>query len=153
MDLKVRHLNYILLLAALLLGLLAAAPATAAVVYVEGVVSAAPDGDCVLVRDHEGKVYVLEGAGWEGVIANDYVRFEGRYVPVSRCGITTGFEVAEVATVWSDDAHTKVYFTHDHDGRFRDWVQRHRRSAWEKWDRERREPHHGEEHHEAPPPR
>lgn len=150
MDIKKRHLTYILLSAAIVLGFLAVPPAIAAV-YVDGYVSAGPDGDCVLVKDHEGKVYVLEGSGWQGVIGNDHVRLEGRFIPASRCGVQNGFEVTDVATVWTDDAHSKIYYNHERDGRFRDWVQRHRRSEWEKWDRERRE-HHGEEHHEAPPP-
>lgn len=156
MDLDKRHLTYILLFAALVLGFLAVQPAMAAI-YVDGYVSASPTGDCVLVKDHEGKVYVLEGSGWQGVIGNDHVRLEGRFIPESRCGVQNGFEVSDVATVWTGDEHSKVYYSHERDGRFRDWVQRHRRSEWEKWDRERREhhgeEHHGEEHHEPPPPR
>jgi hypothetical protein len=157
MDLSKRHLTYILLLGALVLGFLAAAPAVAAV-YVDGYVSASPDGNCVLVRDHEGKVYVLEGGGWQGVIGNDHVRLEGRFIPERRCGVRNGFEVSNVATVWSDDAHGQVYYSHERDGRFRDWAQSHRRDQWEKWDRERRQHHdrggeHHEEHHEPPPPR
>jgi hypothetical protein len=152
MDVSKRKLTYILLLAALVLGLLAAAPAVAAV-YVDGYVSTSPDGGCVLVRSHEGRVYVLEGSGWQGVIGNDHVRLAGRFVPVNRCGIRNGFEVVDVATVWRDDAHRQVYYNHGRDGHFRDWAQSHRRAELEKWDRDRREHHDRGEHREPPPSR
>ena len=156
MDLSKRRLIYTLLFAAMVCGFLAAAPAVAAV-YVDGYVSTSPDGNCVLVRSHEGRVYVLEGGGWQGVIGNDHVRLEGRFVPVNRCGIRNGFEVVDVASVWRGDAHRQVYYSHDRDGRFRDWAQQHRRSEWDRWDRERRDHRdhgeHHEEHREPPPPR
>jgi hypothetical protein len=155
MNLK-RRLAHPLLLGVLVLGFVAAAPAAAAV-YIEGYVSASPDGNCVLVRSHEGRMYVLEGTGWQGVIGNDRVRLEGRFVPESRCGVRDGFEVSDVSTIWSDDAHREITYSRERDGRFRDWAQRHRQEARDKWDRmrhhdERGEEHH-EEHHEPPPPR
>lgn len=154
MNFKQRLLTPTLLAVALVLGFLAAAPAAAAVVYVEGVVSAAPTGDCVLVTDSDGKVYALQGTSWEGIIGNDYVRLEGSYVPVSRCGVTTGFMVTNVGTVWSDNARKVVLYSGEKEGRFRDWARRHREAAWRKWDQERREhrAHERQEEHREPPP-
>lgn len=151
MDFR-RRLANPLLLAALVLAFVAAAPAAA--VYIDGYVTASPNGDCVLVRSHDGRVYALEGPASQGVIGNDHVRLEGRFVPETRCGVRDGFEVSDVATIWSDDAHHVVAYARDRDGRFRDWVRRHREHEWESWDRDRHHgEHHGEEHHEPPPSR
>ena len=66
-----------LMLLALVMGLLAAVPAMAATVSLEGVVTAGNDPGCVMVRDHQGNSFVLEGTGWYGLIGNDYVRLDG----------------------------------------------------------------------------
>ncbi len=146
-----RMLAHPLLLAALMLGFVAAAPAAAAV-YVDGYVAVGPTGDCMLVKDHEGRTYVLEGAGWRGVIGNDHVRLEGRFVPDNRCGVTNGFEVSDVSTIWTDSAHHVIAYDRDRDGRFTGWVQRHRQRESERWDREHHDRDRGE-HHEPPPSR
>jgi hypothetical protein len=143
-----------LLLGALVLGFVAATPAAAAV-YIDGYVSAR-NADCVMLRGHEGRIYVLEGAGWRGVIGNDHVRLEGRFVPENRCGVRDGFEVTGVSTIWTDDAHRVISYDRDRDGRFSEWVQRHRQRESERWDRDHRreQREHGErgERHEPPPP-
>jgi hypothetical protein len=143
MDLKHRTFGPMLLLAALVLGLLAAAPAAAAVVYIEGAVAPGSEPDCVLVKDHEGHTYALEGTGWRGVVGSDYVRLEGTIVPENRCGVTSAFQVADVDTIWRDDAHKVIYYEHTRDGRWADWVRRHREKEWRDWERE---------HHIPPPP-
>jgi len=154
MDVKPRGSVRILLLAAcasLALGFLAAAPAAAA--YVDGYVTTGPSGDCMMVRDHEGRVYVLEGAGWHGVIGNDYVRLEGRIIPTRRCGVERGFAVSDVSGIWTDEGHRVSTYVRDRDGRFRDWVQRHRMDESHRWDKDRHDERRGdEEHHEPPPP-
>jgi hypothetical protein len=137
-----------LLPAALVLGFAAAAPAAAAV-YIDGYVAAGPRADCMMVRSHEGRVYVLAGSGWRGVIGNDHVRLEGRFVPVNRCGVRDGFEVTDVSTIWSDEAHREVSYDRHRDGRFSEWVRHHRHHEGESGDRDRE---HGE-HHEPPPSR
>jgi hypothetical protein len=143
MDLKNRTFGHTLLLAALVLGFLAAVPAAAAVVYIDGYVAPGPEPDCVLVKDHEGHTYALEGTAWRGVIGSDHVRLEGQLVPESRCGVTTAFQVADVDTIWRDDAHKVIYYEHTRDGRWADWVRRHREKEWSQWERE---------HHIPPPP-
>ena len=143
MDLKHRYFGHALLFAALALGFLMAAPAVAAVVYIDGYVAPGPEPDCVLVKDHEGHVYALEGTGWRGVIDNDHVRLEGTIVPESRCGVTSAFQVADVDTIWRDDAHKVVYYEHTKDGRFTSWVRRHRQKEWDEWEAR---------HHIPPPP-
>jgi hypothetical protein len=144
-----------LLLGALVLGFVAATPAAAAV-YIDGYVTAG-HGDCVLVKGHDGRVYVLEGSRWRGVIGNDHVRLEGRFVPENRCGVRDGFEVSDVSTIWTDDAHRVISYDRERDGRFSEWVQRHRQRESERWDRDRREHgdrhERGEEHREPPPSR
>src|SRR5690348_9336789 len=86
MDLNKRTLFRILVFAALAMGILAAAPAFAAQVQLEGVVMGGTEPECVLVRDHQGNSLVLEGTGWYGLVGNDYVRLEGTIVPENRCG-------------------------------------------------------------------
>jgi len=97
----------------------------------------------VLVRDHQGNSFVLEGTGWYGLIGNDYVRLDGTIVPESRCGVTSGIQVANVSTVWSDDAHKVVVYERSTGGRFVDWVRAHRERQWREWE---------EAHHIPPPP-
>lgn len=143
MDFNNRFLTRALVLVALALGVLAAVPAVADVVYVEGLVSPGSDPGCVIVKDHEGNVYALEGTGWYGVLGNDYVRLEGRIIPESRCGVTRGFEVSNVSNIWRDDARKVVVYERTREGRFADWVRRHREREWREWEKE---------HHIPPPP-
>jgi hypothetical protein len=141
MDLEKRTLTRILVLAALAVGLLAA-PALAATAYVEGVVLGGTDPGCVLVRDRQGNAFVLEGAGWYGVVGNDYVRLEGTLVPDTRCGATSGIQVTNVATIWRDDTRKVIIYERSKGGRFADWVRAHREREWREWEKE----------HNIPPP-
>ncbi len=133
----------ILMLAVLALGLLAAVPAMAATVSLEGVVTAGNDPGCVLVRDHQGNSFVLEGTGWYGLIGNDYVRLDGTIVPENRCGVTSGIQVSNVANVWSDESHKVIVYQRSAGGAFLDWVRAHREREWREWE---------EQHHIPPPP-
>jgi hypothetical protein len=142
MDLNKRTLTRILVLAALAMGLLPAVPAQAATVSLEGVVMGGPEPECVLVRDHQGNSFVLEGTGWYGVIGSDYVRLEGTIVPDNRCGVTSGIQVTNVSTLWRDDAH-KVILYERSAGSFMDWVRAHREHEWREWE---------QAHHIPPPP-
>jgi hypothetical protein len=155
MKSRQRLLTPALLVAALALGLLAAAPAAAAFVVIDGTVAAGPSADCVIVTGSDGRTYVLEGTAWQGITPNDVVRLEGRYVPVTRCGISTGFVVSDVATVWRNQDRREMTYSRDRDGRFRDWARRHRDAAVRKWDELRREhrEHERQEHGEPPPSR
>jgi hypothetical protein len=143
MELNQRTLTRILLPAALAAFLLPAVPARAATVYLEGVVTSGPDPDCVLVKDAQGNSFVLEGTGWYGVVGNDYVRLQGTIVPESRCGATSGIQVADVSTIWRDQTHREIVYERSKEGRFADWVRAHRESQWRQWE---------QEHHIPPPP-
>lgn len=142
MDLNKRTLTRILVLAALATGLLPAVPAQAATVSLEGVVMGGPEPECVLVRDHQGNSFVLEGTGWYGVIGNDYVRLDGTIVPDSRCGVTSGIQVTNVSTLWRDEAHKEILYERSA-GSFMDWVRAHREREWREWE---------QAHHIPPPP-
>jgi hypothetical protein len=142
MDLNKRALT-VLTLAVLATGLLAAVPALAATVNVEGVVLAGPDPGCVLVRDSQGNSFVLEGTGWYGVVGNDYVRFEGTIVPETRCGVTSGIQVSNVSTIWRDNTRKVIIYERTKEPRFMDWVRAHREHEWREWE---------EKHHIPPPP-
>src|SRR5437667_3730221 len=111
------------MLATLALGLLAAVPARAATVNLEGVITAGSDPGCVLVQDHQGNSFVLEGTGWYGVVGNDYVRLEGTIVPETRCGVTSGIQVANVSTIWRDNTRKVIIYERSRDASFMDWVR------------------------------
>jgi hypothetical protein len=143
MDLKKRSRRPILLLAGLAMGVLASLPARAASVSLEGVITSADDPGCVLVRDHQGNSFVLEGSGWYGVIGNDYVRLEGTIIPENRCGVTSGIQVSNVSTIWRDDTRKVIIYERTKEGRFIDWVRAHREREWREWE---------EQHHIPPPP-
>ncbi|HEY8020538.1 MAG TPA: hypothetical protein VIH93_05535, partial [Thermoanaerobaculia bacterium] len=98
MDSSKRTLTRVLMLAALAMSLLPALPARAATVNLEGVVTSGSEPECVLVRDHQGNSFVLEGTGWYGIVGDDYVRLEGTIVPENRCGVTSGIQVTDVST-------------------------------------------------------
>ncbi|HVR09819.1 MAG TPA: hypothetical protein VMW75_17380 [Thermoanaerobaculia bacterium] len=143
MDLSKRTLTRILVFAALAMGLLAAAPAFAATVQLEGVVMGGSEPECVVVKDHEGNSFVLEGTGWYGLVGNDFVRLEGTIVPETRCGATSGIQVANVSTIWRDESHKVIVYERSRGGAFADWVRAHREREWRDWERE---------HHIPPPP-
>jgi len=108
--------------------------------HVDGYVSFSPDSHCVVVRQHDGSLYTLVGR-WHGLLGNDHVRLEGRFVPETRCGGQGGFEVTEVQAVWADDNHRSTYYDHLKDGNFRGWLSHNRPREWERErERERREP-------------
>jgi hypothetical protein len=139
-----RHtLTHVLALAVLVTGLVAATPARAASVSLEGVVTGGSSPECVLVKDHQGNSFMLEGSGWYGLIGNDYVRLEGTIIPDTRCGVTNGIQVSSVSTVWRDESHKVVVYEHSQEGTFADWVRAHREREWKEWE---------EAHHIPPPP-
>jgi opacity protein-like surface antigen len=142
MEPNKRTMTSILAVAALAMGLLAAAPASAATVTLEGVVSGGPEPECVLVKDHDGNSFVLEGTGWYGVIGNDYVSVQGAIIPENRCGVTSGIQVSNVSTIWRDNTR-KVVVYESKEGSFADWVRAHREREWREWE---------QAHHIPPPP-
>src|SRR4051794_7465474 len=125
MHLNKRTLTRTLALTALAMGLLAAMPALAATVNLEGVVMGGPDPECVLVQDSQGNSFVLEGTGWYGLVGNDYVRLEGTIVPEIRCGVTSGIQVSNVSTIWRDNTRKVIVYERS-SGSFMDWVRAHR---------------------------
>jgi hypothetical protein len=134
----------LLTFAILATGLLAAVPARAATVSLEGVVTSGSDPECMLVRDRQGNSFVLEGTGWFGILDNDYVRLEGTIVPDSRCGMSSGIQVANVSTVWRDNSRKVIVYERSKEhGSFMDWVRAHREREWKEWE---------EKHHIPPPP-
>jgi hypothetical protein len=143
MDFKKRALTRILVIAALAMGLLAAVPALAATVNLEGVVVGGTESGCVLVRDHQGNTFLLEGFGWYGVIGNDFVRLEGTIIPENRCGVTSGIQVSNVSTIWRDESRKVIVYERSKDRGFADWVRAHREREWREWE---------SEHHIPPPP-
>lgn len=143
MDVKMQRLTRWLALAALTVGLLAPVPALAASVQMEGVVMGGPQPDCVLVQDHQGNSFMLEGTGWYGLVGNDYVRLEGTIVPENRCGVTNGIQVSTVSTIWRDRSHKVIVYEGTREGSFADWVRAHREREWREWE---------EQHHIPPPP-
>ncbi|HZF09813.1 MAG TPA: hypothetical protein VFE33_13565 [Thermoanaerobaculia bacterium] len=142
MNFNKRTLTCFLTAAALATGLLTAVPARAASVSLEGVVVGGTEPECVLVRDHQGNNFVLEGTGWYGVIGNDYVKLQGTMVPENRCGVTSGIRVSNVTTIWRDETHKEIVYERS-TGRFTDWVRAHREREWREWE---------EAHHIPPPP-
>jgi hypothetical protein len=143
MDLNKRALTRILVLAALTMGLLAAVPASAATVSLEGMIVGGTAPECVLVRDHQGNTFMLEGTGWYGVIGNDYVRLEGTIVPETRCGVSNAIQVTNVSTIWRDESRKVIVYERSRDRAFTEWVRAHREREWRDWERE---------HHIPPPP-
>lgn len=143
MGFNKRALTRILVLAALTMGILAAVPASAATVNLEGMIVGGTEPDCVLVRDHQGNMFLLEGSGWYGVVGNDYVRLEGTMVPETRCGVTSAIQVSNVSTIWRDESRKVIVYERSRDHAFTDWVRAHRDREWREWERE---------HHIPPPP-
>ncbi len=121
-DLKIARL---LPLAALLLTTGLALPTAAAaqrsneVFAVDGYVQV-DGGQCLPLRDHDGRLYILEGRT-EGLRRGDHVRMVARAAYNSRCrdgARATNVEVTEVTRIWSDEHHRKTYFHKGQDGTF-----------------------------------
>jgi hypothetical protein len=86
------------------------------------------NSDCLVMREHDGRVRVLTGA-IDGLDEDDHVRLWGRELRRgAECNDYHGpaYEVTEVLTVWANDRHTETYYDHETDGSFRRWVQRNR---------------------------
>jgi hypothetical protein len=148
MEFTHRCLARTLVLAALVLAAgLVAVPAVAQPTYVDGFVTLSPDGNCMFVKEHDGRVLTVVGR-WYGLTAHDYVRFEGRLVPDRFCGGPAGVEIVGIQSIWSDEAHRTFYYSHDRDGEYQHWLEMKRHREWER-DRERERRLHYEP---APPP-
>jgi hypothetical protein len=141
MDLRQRFALRTLLLAALLVLGVLGAPALAqprgdtSLAHVDGYLSASPDGRCLVIKQHDGSTYSLVGR-WHGLIGNDHVRLEGRFVPEARCGGQGGFQVTAVQAIWADDNHRSTYYDHLKDGPLRAWVERNRPQELQRYRRE-----------------
>lgn len=85
------------------------------------------NSDCLLMREHDGKMRVLTGA-IDGLDEDDHVRLWGRSVRGAECNNYHGpaYEVTEVLTLWANDRHSQTYYDHETDGSFQRWVQRNR---------------------------
>jgi len=92
----------------------------------DGYLSDENNSDCLLMKEHDGKVRVLTGA-IDGLRADDHVRLWGRTVRGAECGHRgEAYEVTEVLTIWADDRHTSTYYDHEKDGSFARWARRNR---------------------------
>lgn len=94
----------------------------------DGYLSWDDDSDCLLVREHEGKVRVMAGAV-EGLDEGDHVLVFGRTVnDGAECNGYDGpvYYVTEVWTLWAADNHKRTYYDHETDGSFRSWARRNR---------------------------
>jgi hypothetical protein len=116
--------------AALLLTAVLALPSAAAaqrntnVFAVDGYLQA-DGGQCLPLRDHDGRLYVLEGRT-EGLRRGDHVRLVARSAYDSRCeggARATRVEVTEVVRVWSDEHHRTTYFHKGQNGSFESFTQ------------------------------
>jgi hypothetical protein len=111
-----------LLAAALLLA--APGPARAAapnIDHTDGYISVSPDGRCMVLKQHDGRLLALVGRR-RGLGNNDHVRLEGHFNGDRSCGAQGGFEVTDVQTIWADDNHKTTYYDHLKDGPFPHWV-------------------------------
>ncbi len=94
----------------------------------DGYLSWDEDSDCLLVREHEGKVRVMAGAV-EGLDEGDHVLVFGRTVTDgAECNDFDGpvYYVTEVWAIWAADNHKQTYYDHETDGSFRAWARRNR---------------------------
>ena len=94
----------------------------------DGYLSWDEDSDCLLVREHEGKVRVLTGA-IDGLDESDHVLLLGHTVNGgAECNDYDGpaYQVTEVWAIWAADNHKRTYYDHETDGSFRAWVRRNR---------------------------
>lgn len=94
----------------------------------DGYLSWDEDSDCLLVREHEGKVRVMAGAV-DGLDEEDHVLVLGHTVNGgAECNGYDGpvYFVTEVWAIWAADNHKRTYYDHETDGSFRSWVRRNR---------------------------
>lgn len=93
----------------------------------DGYLSWDDDSDCLLMRQHDGRVRVLTGAV-DGLDEDDHVRLFGRSVRGAECNNFHGqaYEVTEVFTIWANDKHSETYYDHETDGSFQRWARRNR---------------------------
>ncbi len=86
------------------------------------------DSDCLVVREHEGKVRVMAGAV-EGLDEGDHVLMLGHTENRgAECNDYDGpvYYVTEVWALWAADNHKRTYYDHETDGLFRNWARRNR---------------------------
>jgi len=93
----------------------------------DGYLSWDDNGECLLLREHDGHVRILTGA-IDGLDEEDHVRLWGNAVNGAECNGSRGqaYEVTEVLTLWANDNHSETYYDHETDGSFRSWVARNR---------------------------
>lgn len=93
----------------------------------DGYLSWDDDSDCLLMKEHDGKVRVLTGA-IDGLDEDDHVRLWGKSVRGAECNDYDGpaYQVTEVLTIWANDRHTETYYDHETDGSFQRWARRNR---------------------------
>ena len=93
----------------------------------DGYLSWDDNSDCLIMKEHDGRVRVLTGA-IDGLDDEDHVRLWGRAVRGAECNNYHGpaYEVTEVLTIWANDRHTETYYDHETDGSFSRWAQRNR---------------------------
>lgn len=80
------------------------------------------NGDCVLLRQHDGRMNSLRG-DLDGLRSGDHVRLEGRFAPDPGCG-APGFEVNMIQALWADDNHQNTYYDHRNGEPFRQYAAR-----------------------------
>lgn len=80
------------------------------------------NGDCVLLRQHDGRMYSLRG-DLDGLRSGDHVRLEGRFAPDPGCG-ASGFEVNTIQALWADENHEHTYYDHRNGEPFRQYAAR-----------------------------
>jgi hypothetical protein len=93
----------------------------------DGYLSWDDNSDCLLMKEHDGKVRVLTGAV-DGLDEDDHVRLWGRQVRGAECNDYDGpaYQVTEVLTIWANDKHSETYYDHETDGSFQRWARRNR---------------------------
>jgi len=126
-DLKIARLlpgAALMLTAVLALPSAAAAQRGSNVFAVDGYLQA-DGGQCLPLRDHDGRLYVLEGR-IEGLRRGDHVRLVARSAYDSRCrggARATHVEVTEVVRVWSDEHHRTAYYHKGEHGSFESFTR------------------------------
>lgn len=122
-QLRFRILGTALLTAALALPGTARAAGDPSVVHVDGYLN--DQGNCLVLREHDGKIYGLTG-DIGGLQNGDHVRLEGRFVDGSGCGAGTAVNVNQVQAIWADDNHRTTYYDHLQNGSFTRWAEANR---------------------------
>lgn len=122
-QLRTRILGTALLTAALALPGAAQAAGDPGVVHVDGYLN--DQGNCLVLREHDGKIYGLTG-DIGGLQNGDHVRVEGRFAGGSACGTGTAVNVTQVQAIWADDNHRTTYYDHLQNGSFGQWAAANR---------------------------